>query len=90
MVSFYIFLHSSIPFRWWFYLTDNSSGFHCVLFNYLLNCDWILKKPTEMSHWAYSILLAQLMATLIHNTFTPPLSGLVDWSAFLEQRLPTL
>ena len=39
---------------------------------------------------AYSILLAQLMATLIHYTFTLPLSGLVDWSAFLEQLLPTL
>ena len=47
-------------------------------------------KATEMSHWAYSILLAQLMATLIHYTFTLPLSGLVDWSAFLEQLLPTL
>ena len=47
-------------------------------------------KPTELSHWAYSILLAQLMATLIHYTFTLPLSGFVDWSAFLEQLLPTL
>ena len=37
-----------------------------------------------------SILLAQLMATLIHYTFTLPLSGLVDWSAFLERLLPTL
>ena len=34
--------------------------------------------------------MAQLMATLIHYTFTLPLSGLVDWSAFLEQLLPTL
>ena len=47
-------------------------------------------KPTELSHWAYSILLAQLMDTLIHYTFTLPLSGLVDRSAFLEQLLPTL
>ena len=47
-------------------------------------------KPTELSHWAYSILLAQLMATLIHYTFTLPLSGLVDWSAFLKRLLPTL
>ena len=30
------------------------------------------------------------MATLIHYTFTLPLSGLVDWSAFLERLLPTL
>ena len=30
------------------------------------------------------------MATLIHYTFTLPFSGLVDWSAFLEQLLPTL
>ena len=47
-------------------------------------------KPTELSHWAYSILLAQLMATLIHYTFTLSLPGLVDWSAFLERLLPTL
>ena len=32
-------------------------------------------KPTEMSHGDYSILLAQLMATLIHYVFTLPLSG---------------
>ena len=36
------------------------------------------------------ILLAQLMATLVHYTFTVPVSGLVDWSAFLERLLPTL
>ena len=41
-------------------------------------------KTDRMSHWAYSILLAQLMPTLIHYTFALPLSGLVDWSAFLE------
>ena len=35
-------------------------------------------------------LLAQLMATLIHYTCTVPLPGLVNWSAFLEQVLPTL
>ena len=35
-------------------------------------------------------LLAQLMATLIHYTFSLPLSGLVDRSAFLERLLPTL
>ena len=47
-------------------------------------------KPTELSHWAYSILLAQLMATLVHYTYTVPLPGLVNWSAFLEQVLSTL
>ena len=47
-------------------------------------------KPTELSHWVYSILLAQLMATFVHYTYTLPLPGLVDWSAFLEQALPTL
>ena len=36
-----------------------------------------------MSHQAYSILSAQLMATLIYYPFTVPLSGLADWSAFL-------
>ena len=30
-------------------------------------------KPTELSYWAYSILLAQLMATLVHCTYTVPL-----------------
>ena len=37
LTSFYIFLHSSILFRWWCYLKDNPSGFGCELFNYLLN-----------------------------------------------------
>ena len=46
---------------------------------------WLdLGKLTELSHWAYSILLAQLMATLVRYTYTVPLPGLVDWSAFLE------
>ena len=35
-------------------------------------------KPTELLHKAYSILLAQPMATLIHYTYTVPLSSLVD------------
>ena len=35
-------------------------------------------------------LLAQLMATLVHYTYTVQLPGLVDWSAFLERVLPTL
>ena len=38
----------------------------------------------------YSILLAQLMAKFVHYTYTVLLPGLVDWSAFLEQVLPTL
>ena len=37
-----------------------------------------------------SILLAKLMATLVHYAYTLPLPGLVDWSAFLEPVLPTL
>ena len=35
-------------------------------------------------------LMAQLMAMLVHYTYTVPLAGLVDWSAFLERVLPTL
>ena len=35
-------------------------------------------------------LLTQLIATLVHYTYTVPLPGLVDLSAFLEQVLPTL
>ena len=35
LTSFYIFLHSSIPFRWWCYLKDSPSGLGCELFNYL-------------------------------------------------------
>ena len=33
------------------------------------------------------ILLAQLMATFIHNTYTVTLPGLIDWCAFLERVL---
>ena len=47
-------------------------------------------KLTKLSHWANSIILAQLMATLVHYTYTVPLPGLIDWSAFLERVLPTL
>ena len=44
-----------------------------------------------MSHQAYSILLLQLIATLIINyPCTVGLPGLADWSAFLEQVLPTI
>ena len=42
-------------------------------------------KPTEISHLAYSILLLQLIATLIHCPCTVTLPGLADWSSFLEQ-----
>ena len=49
-----------------------------------------LKKPTKLSHWAHSILFGQLMNTLVHYTYTVPLPGLVDHSAFLERVLPTL
>ena len=47
-------------------------------------------KLTELSHLAYSIILAELIATLVHYTYTVQLPGLVDWSAFLEQVLLTL
>ena len=47
-------------------------------------------KPTIMSHLAYSILLAQLIATLIQHPCTVALPGLADWSAFLEQVLPPI
>ena len=50
-------------------------------------CDWILENRPNChtgqiplyfpSYW-------QLMATLLHYTYTVPLPGLVDWSAFLE------
>ena len=41
-------------------------------------------KPTKLLHLAYSILLAQLIASLIHYPCTVALTGLTDWSAFLE------
>ena len=43
-----------------------------------------------MSHLAYSILLAQLIATLIHCPCTVALTGLADWSAYLELVLLTM
>ena len=42
-------------------------------------------KPTKFSQRAYSILLAQLMATLVHYTYRVPLPGLIDWCALLER-----
>ena len=47
-------------------------------------------KSTEMSCLAYSILLAQLITTLIHCPCTVALTGLADWSAFLELVLPIM
>ena len=37
-----------------------------------------------MSYLAYSILLQQLIATLIHYPYTVALPALANWSAFLE------
>ena len=52
---------------------------------------WLdIGKPTELSHLAYSILLVQLIATLIHYPCTVALTGLADRSAFLELVLPTM
>ena len=39
-------------------------------------------KSVETSHLAYSILLPQLIATLIHYPCTVALPGLAAWSAF--------
>ena len=43
-----------------------------------------------MSHQAHSILLTQLIATFIQQPLTVTLTGLADWSVFLEQVLPTM
>ena len=52
---------------------------------------WLdIGRPTKLSHLAYSILLAQLIATLIHYPCTVALTGLADWSAFLELVLPSM
>ena len=52
---------------------------------------WLdLQNPTIMSHLANCIVLAQLIATLIHYPCTVVLMGLVNWSAFLELVLPTM
>ena len=48
-------------------------------------CNWILDNQPNCHT---TILLAQLMTTLVHYTYTVPLPGLVDWSAFLEPVLP--
>ena len=66
--------------------THNGVLKNCTVANMLLH----FGKPTEMSHGASSILLAQLMAALIHYTFTLPFSGLVYWSPFLERLLSAL
>ena len=51
--------------------------------------DWILKTDQIVTLGLF-ILLAQLMATVAHYTYTEPLSGLIDWSDFVERVLPTL
>ena len=50
-------------------------------------CDWILENLLDL---AYSILLVQLIATLTHYPYTVALTGLADWSAFLELVLLTM
>ena len=45
--------------------------------------DWIL--TLGLFHF-----IGQLMATLVHYTYTVPLPDLIDWCGFLEQLLPTL
>ena len=47
-------------------------------------------KTNQIVTLGLSILLAQLIATLVHYAYIVPLPGLVDWSAFLEQVLPAL
>ena len=47
-------------------------------------------KTDQIVTLVLSILLAQLMATLVRYTYTVQLPGLVNWSAFLERVLPTL
>ena len=47
-------------------------------------------KPTELSHLAFSILLAQLIPTRIHYPCTVALIGLAEWSAFLELVFPAM
>ena len=44
----------------------------------------VWKSDQNTSHLAYSILLPQLIAMLIHYPCTVALPGLADWSAFLE------
>ena len=56
----------------------------------LYSCTIIVTGYWEMSHLAYSILLAHLIDTLIHCLCTVALTGLADWSTFLELVLPTM
>ena len=80
-------LHVDLFLQWYTRRTTHNGNLkNCTVANMLVN----FGKPTEMSHGAYSILLAQLMATLVHYTFTLPLSGFVDWSPFLERLLSAL
>ena len=60
-----------------------------MCFYMFLSNDSILEKLTKTSHLAYSTLLPQLIATLIHYLCTVALPGLADWSAFLEMAIAT-
>ena len=51
---------------------------------------WKTTEISKISHLAYFILLAQLIATLIHYPCNVALTGLAEWSAFLELILPTM
>ena len=78
-------------------MTDQNRFWSAKCWNWSENGQWltvispvdtyVIRKPTEMSHLAYSISLAQLIATLIHYLCTVAFIGLADWSAFLEQVL---
>ena len=52
----------------------------------LQKCDWILENRPN----CHTGRIPQLMAILVHNTYTVSLPGLVDLYAFLERVLPTL
>ena len=54
------------------------------IYVYIKLCDWILEHQPKCYIMAYSVLLAQLIATLIHYPCTVALPDLADWSAFLE------
>ena len=61
----------------------------CVMTKYI--CDWMLENRLNChTRPIYSILLAQLMATLVHYIYIVPLPGLVDWSTSLHRVLLTL
>ena len=52
---------------------------------YIYICDWMLENQPNCHTGLFLFnLLTQLIATLIHYSFTMPLPGLTDWSAFLQ------